>query len=169
MCYDEKNYELDSFNGVKVRISGILGDESWRVADVYIEDGAGVERLVKLVESERSEWDGFNYSIETVTSIDDVIYDELQERRKHALIRVFLDEFEYKTLDEAGRDAKLEGIAEITGGSSHIHSQYARLLYQIDESLVSESTREFAKGYPPIIDENWAAHLRKRVEKTTEE
>lgn len=169
MCYDDKDYTLDSFNGIKVSVKGTIGDESYRIADVYIEDGSGVERLVKLLDSERQEWVDFNYSVETVTSIDDVVYDELQNRRRSALVRTFLDEFEFKCIDSAARDARLDGIAEVAGDKSHIHTQYAALLYQIDESLVSEETRRWVETYPPIIDEDWASHLRKCVEKKPEE
>ena len=163
MCYEEENHDLATFDGVKVKVLGQLGDSISQIADVYVDDGAGIERLVNLIESEKGEWDGFTYEVTTVDSIDSVIYDELQDRRRNALVRVFLDEFEYKTLDEKERDAKLDGIAEVAGDSAHIHSHYARLLYQIDESLVSEETREFAECYPPIIDERWAAQLRKSI------
>ena len=163
MCYEEENHDLATFDGVKVKVLGQLGDSISQIADVYVDDGAGIERLVNLIESEKGEWDGFTYEVTTVDSIDSVIYDELQDRRHAALVRVFLDEFEYKTLDEEGRNARLHGIADVTGEPTQIYRQYAALLYQIDESLVSEDTKRLVETHPPIIDERWAAQLRKSI------
>lgn len=163
MCYDEMDYSLDSFNGVKVSVKGVLGDESYNVADVYIEDGSGVERLVKLLESERGEWDSFGFGVQTVTSIDMVIYDEMQHRRIEALVGLFFDQFEYKCIDEKGVEERLNGIAEVTGNRAQIGRQYMALLYQVDESLVPDDWKRIVEDHPRLVDERRLEIMRKYV------
>lgn len=165
MCYEEKDYGLDRLNGIKVKALGRLCDESWQLAEVYVEDGAGIERLLRIVESERSEWDGFSFEVSTVDSIDDVIWEELQTRREWALVRLFYDEFEYKSVDEKGRDGRLEGIAEITGQPTQIYREYMALLYQVDESLVPDSWKCMVETYPKFVDDRTLEHMRKSIRK----
>lgn len=151
MCYEDKDFSLDSFNGVKVSVRGQVGDETFGIADVYIEDGSGIERLIKLVESERGKWDGFTYSVETVKSVDDVILEEFDHRRGAALKSLFLDEYEYCHLDEDAVNERLEGIAYVTGRAPWIRSEYLALKCQVDESLVPESKRAFHRSYPSMF------------------
>lgn len=169
MCgYDDKDYTLDSFDGIKVNVRGYLGDEYWQLAEVYVEDGCGIERLLRLVEAERGEWDDFSFGVQTVTSVDDVVLDRLRSMRTWALVRVFDDEFCYRCIDEEARRHRLEGIALVTGDWTHIGWQYAKLVSQVDETLLPEEDREFAKSHPPIIDHDQAERLRKAVERRDE-
>ena len=166
--YDDKDYTLDSFDGIKVSVRGHLGDEYWQLAEVYVKDGCGIERLLKLVDAERDEWDSFSFGVQTVASVDDVVLDRLDDRRASALVRVFDDEFCYRCIDEETRRHRLEGIALVTGDWTHIGWQYAKLVSQVDETLLPEEDREFAKSHPPIISDFQAECLRKAVERRDE-
>ena len=161
--YDGRDYALDEFNGVKVSVRGHLGDEYWQLAEVYVEDGCGIERLLRLVEAERSEWDDFSFGVQTVTSIDDVVLDRLRSMRTWALVRVFDDEFVYRCIDESQRDERLEGIALVAGGSTQIGREYLKLVSQVDESLVPEEYKNLVETTPPIIDHDQAERLRRAV------
>lgn len=163
MCYDELDYTLESFDGVKVSVKGRLDDELYRIADVYIDDGAGIERLINLLNSERDEWNGFSFGIETVKPIDYVIDESRRSMERHALVGLFLDEFEYECVTEKERVERLQGIGMALNCTSHIFWRYSALVAQVDEELLPEEKREFAKTHPPIIDDNWAEQLRKSI------
>jgi len=163
MCYEEENHDLATFDGVKVKVLGQLNESLWQIADVYVEDGNGIELLMKIAESARSDWDDLSYEVSTVGSIDSVIQDELHKRRKWALVRVFYDEFKYKCLDEKGRHERLKGIADITGQPTQIDREYMALLYQVDESLVPDDWKRFVDTYPQILDDRDYEQMRKCV------
>lgn len=44
-----------------VTVFGILNGEVWKLATFFIEDGEGIARLAKFIESEKDSWDYLNY------------------------------------------------------------------------------------------------------------
>lgn len=165
MCYEENDYSLDSFDGIRVKVMGSIEGKLHQIADVFIEDGTGIDLLVRLVEYSRSDWEDISYEVSTVRSIDDVVYDEIQGRQTSAFVRLFLDEFEYGEFDEKARYERLQGIAEITGGSTQISRRYMGFLYQIDKSLVPDGWEGLVEHYPPFVDERQLKELRKSLDK----
>ena len=168
MHENDCEYSIESFGGFKVGIQGQIGDEVWRVADIYIEDGEGIVRLLGFVSAERANWDSFLFEFDTAEPFDEFMQREHRKMNMDsevdALVRVFMSEYEYKSIGESERREQLEGISLVTG-DRYVHSRYMALVCQIDESLVPEDSLEHARTYPHMIPEYQAEALRRSINK----